>query len=68
MKIKYFQNIKDEYVAISHRQLDNGLVALGKDINIGEKIYDHLYEKRKCSTVLNKIQTQIQEKVEKNRI
>lgn len=65
LETKNMEDVKDEYVAISHRWLENeinlsdlGLFNLGNTINLGEKLYDDLYLKIiKCSTVVNIIQT-----------
>lgn len=61
VNLKY---VKDKYIAISHRWLKNeiellelGLVGIGKDINIGEKLYYHLNSKIKCSPIVKNIQT-----------
>lgn len=72
LEIVNIENFKFKYISISHRWLtkenngvdelellDLGLVGIGKDINIGERLYDHLYSKIKCSTLLNNIQIPI---------
>ena len=60
---------KIEYIAISHRWLKNelslskiGLIGLGDNTNIGNKLYEHLNSKiRKCSPMVNNIQSPINE-------
>jgi hypothetical protein len=54
LETKNIEDVKEKYIAISHRWLPNeiellelGLVGISKNINIGNKLYNHLIEKTK---------------------
>ncbi len=64
VNVNFEEDIRTNFIAISHRWLADelnlyklGLVGLGDYINIGDKLYDDLFSKIKCSTVLNNIQS-----------